>query len=114
MRKLLSLLMVSLMVTTAVLAQEPEETTPTPKWISEKGYWIIESNVKTPTTSIIHFYDINNNKIYSEKVEGVQLNLKKRKTLMLLKKALDESLIAYANTKRARQDVDLVKNIFKH
>ena len=99
---------------TASYAQEPEEATPKPKWVSDKGFWIIESNLKTPETAVIHFYNNEKVLVYSEKVEGVQLNIKKRKTLMSLKKALDESLVAYETTKLSKQNVDLVKNILKH
>lgn len=116
MRKLLNsliMLVFCIMATLASFAQEPAESTPKPRWISDKGYWIIESNLKTPKTAIIHFYNNDNTKIYSEKVEGVELNIKKRKTLMMLKKALDESLVAFEATKHAKQDSDLVKNILK-
>lgn len=59
------------------------------KWVSEKGFWNIESNVKTRKTSIVRFYDNNQHLVYTEKVEGVVLNIKKKKTLMHLKTVLD-------------------------
>jgi len=105
---------VSVSLSTNVIAQQNEtEDQRTPKWISDKGYWVIESNIKTPQSSVIHFYNTDNTKIYSEKVEGVKLNIKKRKTLMQLKKALDESLMAWGKSKLPYENQQVVKNILK-
>ena len=37
------------------IAQEEEQPVPQqiPRWISDKGYWVVESNLKTPLNSII-------------------------------------------------------------
>ncbi|WP_410971329.1 hypothetical protein, partial [Salmonella sp. SAL04269] len=40
--------------------EEETRVITTPKWVSEKGYWIIESNIKTPETSIVYFYTNDN------------------------------------------------------
>ena len=69
-----------------------------PKWISEKGYWVVESNVKTPFNSIIHFYNNDNVVVYREKVDGVKINLHKNRTKMRLKKVLEQSIVAYEST----------------
>lgn len=66
-----------------------------PKWISEKGYWVIESNIKTPKSSIVRFYTNDRHLIYTEKVEGVKLNVKKKKTLMNLKNVLEKVVYAW-------------------
>ena len=60
------------------------------KWVSEKGFWNIETNIKTPKTSIVRFYDNNQQLVYTEKVEGVVLNIKRKKTLLHLKTILDK------------------------
>jgi hypothetical protein len=92
-------------------AQEEEQQAPPAKckWVSEKGYWVVESNIKSKSSSIIHFYNNNDTEIYSEKVEGKVLNVSKRKTLKLLSKALDASLLAWEKSQKPRED--LVKNI---
>lgn len=84
-----------------------------PKWISDKGYWVIETNIKTPDKSVVHFYNNNNIEVYSEKVQGIILNPKKRKTLMGLKKVLDQSLLAWQQSHLSKDSAQLVKNIFK-
>jgi predicted CoA-binding protein len=85
----------------------------TPRWISDKGYWVIESNIKNAKNSVIHFYNNNNTNIYSEKVDGVEINLKKRKTLMRLKRALDDSLLAWEKSQSVKDSNQLVQNLFK-
>jgi len=66
-----------------------------PRWISDRGYWVVESNVKTPLNSIIHFYNNDNVLVYREKVDGVKINLNKSRTKMRLKKILEQSIVAY-------------------
>lgn len=100
------------LVSTVMFAQQTGAVSSTPKWISDKGFWIIENNIKTPDTSIIHFYNNDNIEVYSEKVEGIIINLKKRKTLMRLKKALDQSLFVWKQSQVKKDSVQLVRNIF--
>lgn len=80
----------------AVQAQDaPTPITSTPKWVSEKGFWVVESNVKNRDESVIYFYNNNKVQVYKEVVNGKQLNLKKRKTLMSLKKVLETAVLAW-------------------
>ena len=69
-----------------VQAQEIPAITSKLKWISDKGFWVVESNVNTPQQSTIYFYNNSKVRVYKEVVSGKELNLKKRKTLMSLKK----------------------------
>jgi hypothetical protein len=98
---------------TLLFSQDEPEFRPTPKWISDKGYWIIESNIKSPDTAIIHFYNNEDIQVYSEIVEGITLNLKKRKTLMGLKKVLDESLVAWEQSHVSKDNAQLVRAVLK-
>ncbi len=78
-------------------AQDEAQSVPQriPRWISEKGYWVVESNVKTPLNSVIHFYNNDNVLVYRERVDGVKINLNKDRTKMRLKKILEQSIVAY-------------------
>jgi len=67
----------------------------TPKWISEKGFWQIETNKSTPENSIIYFFNNDGTLVYKERIEGQVINIKKRKVLMTLKKVLEESVVAW-------------------
>jgi len=112
--KKVAILAISTLVSSFVFGQENEAPIHSlPKWISGKGYWIIESNIKTPDTSIIHFYNNNNIEVYSEKLQGITLNLKKRKTLMRLKKALETSLLASEQWHLSKDNVQLVATMLK-
>ena len=78
-----------------VMAQHQEDghTPVKPRWYSEKGFWVVETNLKTPQNSIVNFYTADRKLIYTEKVTGVVLNTNKRKTLMKLKRVLEK--VAY-------------------
>jgi len=79
-----------------------------PKWISEKGYWVIESNIKTPKSSIVRFYTNDQHLIYTETVEGVVLNVKKKKTLMNLKNVLEKVVFAWEKNGELKDIGELV------
>ena len=78
------------------------------KWVSEKGFWNIETNVKTPKTSIVRFYDNKHQLVYTEKVEGVVLNIKKKKTLMHLKTVLDKVVDDWEKNGEVKELVNLL------
>ncbi len=91
--------LVLLLILTVHISFAQDDETPsvqrTPRWISEKGYWVVESNVKTPYNSIIHFYNNDNVLVYREKVDGVKINLNRSRTKMRLKKILEQSIVAW-------------------
>jgi hypothetical protein len=90
-------------------AQDEQRYAPAaPKWVSDKGYWIIESNIKTPENSIIYFYTNDNELVYKEKIEGVRINLKKRRVLMNLKTVLEQSIIGWNEQHILKQNEMLV------
>ena len=93
-------LLVCLLVTHIGMAQNQEQSnTPrSPRWLSEKGYWVVESNIKTPENSIVYFYTNDHKLVYTEKVNGVVLNTSKRKTRIKLKKVLDKVVNAWETT----------------
>jgi hypothetical protein len=84
-----------------------------PRWISDKGYWVVESNVKTPYQSVIHFYNNDNVLVYREKVEGVKVNLNRNRTKMKLKKILEQSIVAWDKTHLSPQDQQWVTRALK-
>jgi hypothetical protein len=89
-------------------AEEDASTQRIPRWISEKGYWVVESNVKTPYHSIIHFYNNDNVLVYREKVDGVKINLNRTRTKMRLKKVLEQSIVAWEKDAVPKENAQLV------
>lgn len=66
------------MITSGVYAQDQAyEKTKTPRWVSDKGFWQIESNIHTPNKNIIYFYNNDQVLIYKESLDGIKINLKK-------------------------------------
>lgn len=97
----------------SVTAFAQEETTNTirpPKWVSEKGYWVVESNIHHPDHSLIFFYNNDGVLIYKEKADGIRLNINKRKTKMQLKKGLEEAVVAYEKNKKISENEMMVMN----
>jgi hypothetical protein len=67
---------------------------PHPKWVSDKGFWVVEKNIHTPGQSTLYFYNNKKELVYKETVEGV-LKLNKKKTLMQIKRTLETVAIAW-------------------
>jgi hypothetical protein len=66
-----------------------------PKWLSDKGYWVVESNIHTPLAYTISYYTNDNVLINKKSIIGVKLNLQKRKVKMQLKKDLEAYVTAW-------------------
>lgn len=97
-----------------VIAQAKTTAGNAPKWVAVNGYWVIETNINSPKLNTIYFYNDNNNLVYKEKVDGIVINLKKRRVKMDLKKVLNQSVIAFNNTKKEAENQMLVTNLMKH
>jgi hypothetical protein len=78
------------------LAQEETIRTPSvPGWVSDKGYWQVETNIHSPWNSTISFFNNDGIMVYKETLTNVPLNLQKKSTLRRLKKILDRSVTAW-------------------
>jgi hypothetical protein len=100
-----------LMLGTVAVAQEESSTTlVAPRWVSEKGYWVAESNVNSPKQCTIRFYNNDHVMVYSEKVDGVVLKLEKAKVKMHLKKVLESSIVAWEAKRKASENEGWVIN----
>ena len=99
MKKIKQIVLVVAMLTITGFAFAQKENSNSgansPSWVSDKGFWIIETNVKTPKSSIVYFYNNDRQLIYSERVEGRKLKVKRKRTLVQLKNALDKVIYAW-------------------
>jgi hypothetical protein len=77
-------------------------------WVSDKGYWVVESNKKAPLEHIIRFYTNDDQLVYTEKLEGVRLNVDRKKVKMKLKSVLEASLVSWERNKKAEEDKQYV------
>src|SRR4051812_38804404 len=97
MKKLISLSMLQCLLFISFIAASAQGTgrkQGVPRWVSIRGYWVEEHNVKTPGKGIIYFYNNNDILVYKENI-WKPLNLKKRRVLLRLKKVVDQSVIAW-------------------
>ena len=87
-----------------------------PGWVSDKGYWVVESNINSPLNHIIRFYNNDNELLYKETLMGVKLNPEKRKVKMKLKKVLESSMLAWEKKKNSLipdEELALVRSVFR-
>ena len=106
--KLLLLLAVftsSLFISTDLKAQDEVTEYKKPTWVSDQGYWVVETNKKTPKNSIVYFYNNAHLMVYKEEIKNQKLNLKRKKTLMRLHAALEESIAKYEQGTLAQQNI---------
>ena len=95
--KIQALLLGLLMTAVSVNAQE-EDSAPVasiiPKYVSDKGYWVVEGNIHNKQEHTIHFYNNDDLKVYEQTITG-RLKLNKPKTLMHIKRMLDTAVVAW-------------------
>lgn len=90
----------------AAVAQE-EEPTPrptTPRWVSGKGYWVVESNIHIPRQYTVRFYNNDQLLVYKEQLQGVQLKLERRKVKMNLKRVLEAAVLAWEKQRQVKEN----------
>jgi hypothetical protein len=83
----------------AIMGWTQDETPSTPKWVSDKGYWVVESNMNQPQQYTIRFYNNQHELIGRKDLSGIKLNVRKRKTKMMLRESLESSLEAWAKNR---------------
>jgi hypothetical protein len=75
-----------------------------PKWVSDKGYWVVESNNKAPLNHLVYFYTNEGTLVYKESLEKVRLPLHKKKIKLRLKKALETSILAWQQKRTVEEN----------
>lgn len=97
-----------------MLAQEKiSACSKSPRWVSDKGFWQIETNIYTPDNSVVYFYNNQKILVYKEHVQGVVLNLNRVRTKMKLKKALENALTAWNKNQPIQNDQQLLSALKK-
>ena|SRR5687767_9024632 len=104
-------LIVGLMIQAATFAQGNARVSP--DWVSEKGWWVIESNIHTPKQHIFYFYNNDGVLVYKEKIEGMRINTTKRTTRLQLKQVLETSVLTWEKQRLRKENEALVVNILR-
>jgi len=97
---------IGLCMHTAAFAQSNQ--TPGPSWVSDKGWWVVESNIHVRKQCIVYFYNNDGILVYKEKVEGLRLNPNKRAIKNELKQVLETSVLAWEKQHRPKENQSLV------
>lgn len=95
------------------VASAQDKTRVSPNWVSDKGWWVVESNIHTPKQHIIYFYNNDRVLVYKEKIEGMRINASKRTTRMQLKQVLETSVLAWEKHHKLKENQALVVNSLK-
>ena len=67
-----------------------------PKWVSDNGYWVVESNIHHPKQHTVWFYNNQHILVGSQEIVSSRLNIKKKKVKMQLKSMLESSMELWA------------------
>jgi hypothetical protein len=79
-------LLSALFLTAALLTGRIEQSVA--QTIHPAGYWVVETNERTRDHTVVKFYDLSDHLIYEERLEGVQLDVSRRKHVRLLNQTL--------------------------
>jgi hypothetical protein len=101
-------LIMGLLIQAQTFAQDNPRVSP--DWVSEKGWWVVESNIHTPKQHIVYFYNNDGVLVYKEKIEGLRINASKRTTRMQLKQVLETTVLAWEKKHRFKENEALVVN----
>jgi hypothetical protein len=104
-------LLAAILTLSYLVAPAQQENTPAPKWVSEKGYWVVEGNLNTPHQHTIRFYSNDDVLVYTETLKDVKLNANRRKVKMKLKKVLESAIVAWECKQPGMEGMALVKSI---
>lgn len=95
------------LLTISAFAQDDESPAAAP-WASDKGYWVVESNIHSPLNHIVRFYTNDDVLVYTENISGMKLKPEKRKVKMKLKEVLEALVLAWQKNKQADADKNYV------
>jgi len=64
-------------------------------WVCTNGFWVVESNLKAPLLNKVRFYTNSGLLMEEKEMNGVKLNVKKRKVKIALKQMLETVMLAW-------------------
>jgi hypothetical protein len=99
------LVCLTFLINSTLKAQAKSES---PKWMCDKGYWVIQSNLKTPKNCIIYFYTIQHELVYKEVVSGKKINIEKTSTRKHLEGVLNQAITAWQKEGIVKENQQLV------
>lgn len=95
MKKTLKLILVAagfVIAGSVAAAQNENSQRKNADWLSDKGYWVIQTNKNSPQEHTVYFYNTDNKLISKQQFKKANLKPGSRKTKVKLKKALEAAL----------------------
>lgn len=114
------LLLLAFLVSCFTVCQAQDEEQPVPQkiapctWVSDKGYWVIENNVRTPRQNTVYFYNLDNVLVYKEKIDDMKIKVNKKKVCLRLKAALEQAILLWEATHVAKENEAIVALALKN
>lgn len=93
----------------AAIQTNDKKDMPTPKWVSDKGFWVMKSNIHVKNNCTLYFYNNEKRLVYTEFIEGDVINIKSLKAKMKLKKVLEQVVCDFEKSKTATENKGLVR-----
>ncbi|OQP67376.1 hypothetical protein A3860_03225 [Niastella vici] len=107
-KQLFITLFLCLLVQATLFAQHKPRAIP--EWVSEKGWWVVESNIHTPKVNTIYFYNNDGVLVYKEKIEGLRINSSKKTIRIQLKQVLETAVVTWQKEHQLKENESLVLN----
>jgi hypothetical protein len=85
----------------------------TPRFVSEKGYWVIKSNINQPREAVVYFYTLQHELVYEEEVKNAKLNINRSRVKMRLKKALEQAIAIHERGGPGSKDEKIIASLFR-
>lgn len=79
----------------ALLFGMPFYTLHAQKPMNKAGFWVVESNVATPQSATVYFYNAQHQMVYKEIVQNIKLDVTKAKVRRQLNAVLHQSIAAW-------------------
>ena len=86
---------------------------PVPKWISDKGFWQVESNINSTKNHTVYFYTNDHVLVYKEDMKNVRLDITKASVRMKFKRALETAIAAWKKEHPLPHDRAWLAALFK-
>jgi len=81
--------------------------------LPQAGFWVVETNPKAKTGSVVKFYDDDKRLIYEEHLDGKCLDVRRVNTVAFLNRALDKAMLNWLVTKQVKTDGTWVAELRK-
>lgn len=70
----------------------------------QTGFWVVESNIRSPKNSVVYFYNEGKELVYKESITGKRININRNKIRNQLNMVLEQSLLSWNKEKTMKEN----------